>query len=46
LLANYTYSKSLDTFPQGADPTGNTGGSDPSPISFYDPGRRNFDYGP
>jgi len=46
LLANYTYAKSMDTFPQGADPTGNTGGSDASARSFYDPLRRDTDYGP
>lgn len=46
LLSSYTYSKGMDTFPQGADPTGNTGGSDISPLSFYDPDRRDLDYGP
>jgi hypothetical protein len=46
LLANYTYSKSMDDFPHGADPTGNTGGSDVAALPYFDPNRRDFDYGP
>lgn len=41
LMANYTYSKSLDTLPYGAG----VEGSAPSPIPWYMPGRHQFDRG-
>jgi len=46
LLASYTFSRSMDDFPHGADPTGNTGGSDIATLPFYDPNRRDLEYGP
>ncbi|MGE0127942.1 MAG: carboxypeptidase regulatory-like domain-containing protein [Blastocatellales bacterium] len=46
LLASYTFSKSMDDFPHGADPTGNTGGSDIGTLPAYDPNRRDIEYGP
>ena len=44
ILANYTYSKSLDTVPNGQGNAGISSQSD-SPIPWYMPGRRPFDYG-
>lgn len=46
LLASYTYARSMDDFPWGADPTGNTGGSDIGTLPIYDPNRRDLEYGP
>ncbi|MCG3162990.1 MAG: hypothetical protein JMDDDDMK_04363 [Acidobacteria bacterium] len=46
LLASYTFARSMDDFPHGADPTGNTGGSDVATLPFYDPNRRALEYGP
>jgi hypothetical protein len=45
ILANYTYSKSLDTQPSGADAV-TWGAESFSPMPYYDPNRRAFDYGP
>src|SRR5580692_512585 len=44
LLANYTYSKSLDDLPFGEGVTGFDTGY--SALPFNDPGRHAFDYGP
>jgi carboxypeptidase family protein/TonB-dependent receptor-like protein len=51
VLANYTWSKSLDDVPYGTSPTtvgvAAAGGSSfVSPIPWYMPGRHQFDYGP
>jgi outer membrane receptor protein involved in Fe transport len=51
VLANYTWSKSMDTLPFGQSVTtvgtANSGGSSlASPIPWYLPGRHQFDYGP
>jgi len=51
ILANYTWSKSLDDLPFGQSVTtvgsSNSGGSSvASPIPWYMPGRHQFDYGP
>ncbi len=44
VLANYTYSKSLDDVPNGQGNAGIASQSD-SPIPWYLPGRHQFDYG-
>ena len=47
ILANYTWSKSLDDFPSGAVIMGGPNGvGAASPIPWYMPGRHQFDYGP
>jgi hypothetical protein len=51
VLANYTWSKSLDDVPYGTSPTtvgvqAAGGSSYVSPIPWYLPGRHQFDYGP
>jgi len=45
ILANYTWSKSLDTSPAGAGISGPAQGGN-SPIPWYLPGRHQMDYGP
>jgi hypothetical protein len=45
VLANYTWSKSLDTSPAGAGISGPAQGGN-SPIPWYLPGRHQMDYGP
>jgi hypothetical protein len=45
ILANYTWSKSLDDLPFGAI-IGEEVGGNSSPIPWYLPGRHQFDYGP
>ncbi len=45
LLANYTYSKSLDTLPAGGDIT-TTGASAPSALPWFFSGVHRIDYGP
>ena len=45
LLANYTWSKSLDTLPSGEGITGVSAGSN-SPIPWNFPGRHQYDRGP
>ena len=46
ILANYTYSKSLDTMPYGGGVTGVPNGSYLSPMPWYMPGFHQNDYGP
>lgn len=46
ILANYTYSKSLDTMPYGGGVTGVPNGSYVSPMPWYMPGFHQNDYGP
>jgi hypothetical protein len=45
ILANYTFSKSLDDVPWGQGNAGIASQSD-SPVPWYVPGRHAFDYGP
>ncbi|MGH9326807.1 MAG: carboxypeptidase regulatory-like domain-containing protein, partial [Terriglobia bacterium] len=41
LMANYTYSKSIDDLPSGSG----VEGDDFSPVPYYDPGQEQLDYG-